>query len=61
MLAAARLLNGPGFLEGDIVAGARVLTENEITPGTVIGPYRVMGEIGRRGMGVVYLASRESF
>src|ERR1700682_446986 len=51
-----------GFLKADVFAdGARVLVENEIPPGTVIGPYRVVREIGCGGMGAVYLALREGF
>ena len=62
MLRAARQADSRGFLKSDVFAeGAQVLVANEISPGTVIGAYRVVREIGRGGMGAVYLARREGF
>ena len=34
-------------------------TQRNLTPGDRVGPYTVIREIGRGGMGVVYLAARE--
>ncbi|MGI9066166.1 MAG: serine/threonine protein kinase [Pyrinomonadaceae bacterium] len=62
MLAATRAADSRGFLAADVFAdGARVLANNEVAPGTEIGGYRVVREIGRGGMGAVYLALRKGF
>ena len=62
LLSAARKADGRGFLKSDVFEnGASVLLANEIPPGMKIGPYCVVRELGRGGMGVVYLALREGF
>jgi eukaryotic-like serine/threonine-protein kinase len=65
LLAADRELASRKFLDGDLVAvTARVLAnaefKHELT-GTNIGPYRIVREIARGGMGTVYRAEREDF
>ena len=47
-----------GLLEGD-VAGAAARALRDVERGRRIGPYRVLREVGRGGMGVVYLAERD--
>src|SRR5688572_29126038 len=62
ILAANRAAQSQGFLHADVfAAGARVLARDEIAGGTEIGDYRVIREIGRGGMGAVYLAERTGF
>ncbi len=62
LLAATRVADRQGFLGSDVFAdGVSVVANDEITPGTIIGGYRIVREIGRGGMGAVYLASREGF
>ena len=62
ILAATHNAAAQGFLEADVFAdGARLMAGNEIAPGTEIGSYRIVREIGRGGMGAVYLAERDGF
>ena len=50
------------FLEAPVLAGLREgwwHTENNALSGSQLGPYRIERELGRGGMGVVYLAVRD--
>src|SRR4029078_8820396 len=49
------------FLEHSIAPYAGTLLEDEFTSAApvTVGPYRICREIGRGGMGVVYVAERE--
>ena len=53
----------PGFLDGAGIAyAARLLecgAESPVATGHRIGPYRIVGEAGRGGMGTVYVAERD--
>src|SRR5260370_23266933 len=46
------------MLDTALVPGAILRPDPEPAPPAVIGPYRVLREIGRGGMGVVYLGER---
>jgi serine/threonine protein kinase len=64
MLQASRDANASGFLRGDALrAGAVAVAEREdaSAEGRRIGDYRIVREIGRGGMGTVFLAERQHF
>jgi len=48
------------YLEAPVAAGQRTLDEPPATecPGTVIGPYKLLQQIGEGGMGTVYMAEQ---
>src|SRR5262249_49637759 len=51
------------FLESPVLAPALVATVDEVSiseqPGTVIGPYKLMEQIGEGGMGLVFVAEQQ--
>lgn len=64
LLSANHQVDVEGFMRADaLLAGARVLTADESVLPTYkrIGNYHLIREIGRGGMGAVYLAKREDF
>ena len=52
--------SGTSLLNEDLCQIARSLvTDSEGLPAARVGPYRILGQIGQGGMGMVYLAERE--
>src|SRR5438270_4229359 len=50
-----------GFLQSQVARQAATVDEPPLTerPGTVIGPYKLLQQIGEGGMGVVYMAEQQ--
>src|SRR6516165_2367369 len=50
-----------GFLEKPAVPGLATVDEAPVVerPGTVIGPYKLMEQIGEGGMGLVFVAEQQ--
>ena len=46
------------FISSPAIAGVREWASDESLVGQLVGPYRLVREIGRGGMGAVYLAER---
>lgn len=65
ILAASNRAASQDFLEADaFAAGAKILavgSVDDVTVGKIIGNYKIIKEIGRGGMGAIYLAEREDF
>jgi hypothetical protein len=51
-------IEGDGFLESPAVVSADTTPPAMLSPGDIVGPYRVIEELGTGGMGLVWLAER---
>ena len=51
-------IDGEGFLEGPAAIAADTTPAAMLSPGDIVGPYRVIEELGTGGMGSVWLAER---
>lgn len=51
--------NGDGWISGLVEDAAASVLVGDLLPGSHVGPYRVVREIGRGGMGTVCLAERD--